>query len=103
MVVLSSCAANLSTQAQLKSDSIIVMDSYGAAYEDVKTTLNNHLSTPSQREIALKKRAILIKIWVILEPYVDIVNNGGVIDAKNIQAINKLLNELTMLATTAIH
>ena len=93
--------ANLTPQAQVKSESLVVMETYGAAYEDVKATLNNPASTPAQREMALKKRAILVQVWAILDPYVDIVNQGGAINANDLAAINKLLDQFATLTTTA--
>jgi len=102
MFVLSACAANLSTQAQLKQQSTVIMDTYHAAYIDVKTTLGNPASTPAQREMALKKRAILVQIWNILGPYEAILDKGGVINDADIQEINGLIDQLAALATTAV-
>ena len=100
LVMVSACAANLSTQAQVKSQSIVIMDTYHAAYVDVKTTLESKSSTVAQREMAVKKRAILVQIWNILGPYEDIINQGGAINAGDITAINSLIDQLAAFATT---
>lgn len=99
---MAGCAANLSTQGQLKQQSNVIMDTYHSAYVDVKTTLENPSSTPVQREMALKKRAILVQIWAVLGPYESILEHGGAINDADIQKINGLFDQLAALATTAV-
>ena len=97
-VMLSACAGQ-SVLTQAQSQSTVILDTYHAAYVDVRDTLNNPTSTPDQRAFALKKRAVLVKIWDILKPYEDIINQGGAINVEDISAINKLIDELKNLAT----
>ena len=62
MLMLISCAINQPIATQVKSQSMVMLDTYHAAFVDVRDTLNNPVSTPAQRSLALQKRAILVKI-----------------------------------------
>ena len=98
-VMVSACATNQTPLVQAKSASTIIMDTYHAAYVDVRDTLNNPASTQSQRSLALQKRAVLVQIWAILKPYEDTIHNGGTINDMDMTAINNLLDQLASLAT----
>ena len=99
MVMVSACATSQSPLVQAKSASTVIMDTYHAAYVDVRDTLNNPASTPSQRSIALQKRAILVQIWAVLKPYEDTIYKGGAITDMDMTAVNNLLDQLAAFAT----
>jgi hypothetical protein len=100
-VVASGCVttANSPPITQIESSSTVIMDTYLANFNDVKSVLENPNSTPTQRSVALQKRAILIQIWDILGPVQKTIDTGGTPSDADIQAINGLINQLTRVAT----
>ena len=102
-VMMSACGTAPSITTQAKSQSTVMLDTYHAAYVDVRDTLNSPLSTPEQRSLALQKRAILVKIWNVLGPYEKLINDGGSPGVEDTQTINALINQLASLATSTIN
>ena len=103
ILMFAACATNQPIATQVKSQSTVMLETYHAAFVDVRDTLNSPLSTPAQRSLALQKRAILVKIWNILGPYEDLINKGGSPGADDTQTINILIDQLTSLATSTIN
>jgi hypothetical protein len=102
-LMFASCAANQTIATQAKSQSTAMLDTYHAAFIDVRDTLNNPLSTPAQRSLALQKRAILVKIWDVLGPYEKLINDGGSPGVDDTQTINALIDQLAKLATSTVN
>jgi hypothetical protein len=100
---ISSCATlNINKPLTQKQQATIWMDTYHSVYTDSMTVMKNPNATPSQKEIALKQRDILIKVWPLLKSYttlVDPTNPDGAIQGGNEDAIIDLMNQLTALAT----
>jgi len=86
-----------------KQDATILMEQYNAQYDDVYNIMTNPASTPSQRNIALQKKEVLIKVWPMLITYSNIVNSGGTPSDQDTAAIVGMINQLTAMSTGAVH
>lgn len=99
-IIMMSCAgANTNTNLTPKQDVTIMMETYNAQYDDVYSVMTNPASTPAQKDIARQKKAILSKIWPLLNAYSVLISKGGVPTEQDTLAITTLINQLTSLST----
>lgn len=80
-----------------KQQATVWMQVYSSTYDSTMATMMNPASTPAQKEMAQKKRAILTKAWPILKIYISVVEIGGVPAAKDTAALTDLFNQLVVL------
>lgn len=100
LLVIAACT-NGKTLTQ-KQQATIWMETYNATYDDVYRVMTNPASTAVQKEIALKKRAILVQVWNPLKLYVSIVETGGTPTPAQTEAITKLIDQLAALAAGGV-
>lgn len=94
LFIASACITTQSNLIKAKAAGNVMMDTYHAAYVDVKTILSNPNSTIAQQDLARKERVILVKVKPLLDIYMDTVNIGGVPTVESTYEINTLLNQL---------
>jgi hypothetical protein len=100
-MVLMACPKNGTTTQPLtaKQQATIWMDVYNATYDDTMAVMKNPASTPAQKDMAQKKKAILTQVWPLLKVYISVVDNGGTPSVESVAAITGYMNQLTALAT----
>ena len=82
-----------------KQQATMWLDIYNAEYADTMAIMSSPTSTPAQREIGAKKKAILARIRIPLKVYVGIVDKDGTPDDKLMLELIGLINELATVAT----
>jgi len=92
VLLLVSCAA---AKLETKQQATIWLNVYNAEYDDTMAIMTNPASTPAQREIGAKKKAVLAKIWPLLRAYVAVVDTNGTPDDQTVQRLTELINELS--------
>ena len=70
---------------------------YVAQYKDTESMLT--IGSPAQKAMGMKKKEILIKVQPLLKLANDVVANGGVPTAQNMDNLNILINQLTATIT----
>jgi uncharacterized membrane protein len=98
LVILSACATTGTVPMTAKQQATVWMDTYNAIYDDTISVMKNPLSTSAQKDLAQKKKSILIQVWPLLKVYVSVVEGGGVPLASDTATITDLINQLTQLA-----
>jgi hypothetical protein len=99
---IGACASLTGTGTQTmtpKRQATIWLNIYNAQYDDTMSVMTNPNSTAAQKELGLKKKAILTKVWPLLKVYVAVVEGGGIPGDSDTAAITDLINQLTTLAT----
>jgi hypothetical protein len=100
LFVITACATTTGTQTMTpKRQATIWLGVYNAQYDDTMSIMTNPNSTPAQKEMGKKKKAILTKVWPLLKTYVAIIDGGGTPSNSETVAITDLINQLTTLAT----
>ena len=95
-LVVSSCAT---TGPQTPDgEPIIWINVYAAQYDDAMTVMKNPQSTQAQKDVAQKKKAILIKAWPLLKVFAATVDSGAVPSANDTAQITDLINQLVVSA-----
>lgn len=93
------CATTSTQVSSPKQTALYFLDQYNSAYDDTLTMANNPSITASQKELVIKKKAILKQMWPLLKTYTSVVNGGGIPSPKDEATIYGLINQLTNLAT----
>jgi len=95
-----SCAAITGTKELTpKQQATVWMSTYNSVYDSAMATMTNPNSTQVQKDLALKKKAILTQIYNPLKLYVAIVEGGGVPATEDAKVINDLIDQLSALVT----
>jgi len=81
-----------------KQQATVWVQVYNSTYDSTMATMTNPLSTPAQKDMAQKKKAILAKAWPILKIYVSVVEIGGIPTAQDTAALTDLFDQLVVLA-----
>ena len=93
------CAGWQVQQLTTKQQAAIWFNVYSSAYDDTMTMANNPMITPAQKELVVKKKAVLTQVWPLLKVYSAIVDSGGTPDAATTNQIINLINQLVGGAT----
>jgi hypothetical protein len=97
LMFVAGCATTGTTTLTPKQQATIFMEVYNASYDNAMTVMKNPASTPEQKEMALKKKDILTKVWPLLKVYVSTVEGGGTPSATDTATIISLIDQLTAL------
>ena len=98
MFFMVSCAGMQVGTTTPKQQAAIWLGIYNAQYDDTFSIMTSPLSTPAQKEIGLKKKAILTQVWPLLKIYVAVIDGGGTPSNNDTIMITELINQLTALA-----
>ena len=99
LLLFVSCAAITGNKPlNPKQQCTVWMILYNSEYDSAMATMTNPASTQAQKDLALKKKAILAKVWNPMKLYVAVVEAGGIPSAIDAQTITDLMNELLELA-----
>lgn len=82
-----------------KQRATVMLNIYNAEYEDTMAVMSSPTSTPAQKAVGAKKKAILTQIWPLLKIYVAVVDGGGTPEPDTIKQLTDLINQLTTIAT----
>ena len=104
LVMISACATTGQQTLTAKQQGIIWGSTYISEYDSVKDVLSSSTSTVAQRELALKKKDILIKAWPLIKDFnapADPKNPTGDIVGYSMSTVkvNELIKLLEDLAT----
>lgn len=97
LFVLLNCAGRTTNPLTLKQQATLIMGIYNAENRDTRLVMSNPASTPAQKALGAKKRAILIKAHPLLKAYISIIDAGGVPDVETTEQITDLINQLVAL------
>jgi len=95
MLMAASCPKTLTAKQQ----GAVWFSVYNSTYDDTMSVMKNPASTIVQKEMAQKKKAILIQVWPLLKIYASVVDSGEIPDADITKSITDLMNQLTVLLT----
>ncbi len=98
LFIIAACATM--TGMTPKQQAVAWMSIYNAQYDDTMSIMTNPNSTQAQKEMGLKKKAILTQVWPLLKVYVAVIDGGGTPSASETAALTDLINQLTRLAPT---
>lgn len=99
MAVLVSCATLGQTKPMTaKQQATVWMSVYNSTYDDILSVMKNPASTTAQKDLAQKKKAVLVQAWPLMKIYVAVVESGGVPTLAQTTAITDLINQLAILA-----
>ena len=99
VIGLMACATTpASKPLTAKQQAAVWMTVYNSQYDDTMAMAKNPSSTPAQKEMVAKKKAILTKVWPLIKAYVAITDTGSTPTNAQGVAITDLINELTALA-----
>jgi hypothetical protein len=94
-IFMVSCATGTQTT---KQTALYFLDQYNAAYDSTLSMATNPAATPAQKDMVVKKKAILKQMWPALKTYTSIVNSGGTPSASDSKAIQDFVDQLATLA-----
>lgn len=101
--LLSACAMFQTAESlTAKQQAAVWMTIYNQTYDDTLAMAKNPNSTPAQKEMVAKKKAILMKVWPLLKSYIAITDSGGTPTNSQGAAITDLINQLTQVAGGAL-
>ena len=95
MLMAASCPKTLTAKQQ----GAVWFSVYNSTYDDTMSVMKNPASTVVQKEMAQKKKAILVQVWPLLKIYASVVESGGTPDVDITKSITDLMNQLTVLLT----
>ena len=95
MLMAASCPKTLTAKQQ----GAVWFSVYNSTYDDTMSVMKNPASTIVQKEMAQKKKAILVQVWPLLKIYASVVDSGGTPDVNITKSITDLMNQLTVLLT----
>jgi len=93
-----SCASTGLNTMTPKQQATVWIGIYNSQYDDTYAIMTNPLSTSVQKEIGMKKKAILTQVWPLLKTYIMITDSGGVPSNTDTMLIIDLINQLTTIA-----
>lgn len=95
IVILAACATIGQKPMTPQRQAIVWMSVYNAEYDDVFNIMVSPTSTPAQKDMARKKKAILVKVWPLIRAYVTVIDKGATPTPADTAAIIDLINKLT--------
>lgn len=94
--------AQITKPLTAKQQAAVWMQIYNQTYDDTMRTAKDPKATSTQKEMVVKKKAILAKLWPLLRTYVAVTDAGGTPAVEQGAAISDLITELTSLAGGAL-
>jgi len=80
-----------------KQQATMWLNIYSQQYDDTMAMAKNPNSTPAQKEMVSKKKAVLSKIHPLLRAYVATVDSGGIPTPEATATLTGLVNNLVAL------
>lgn len=97
--VLVACATTPAPQSMTpKQQATVFLQTYNAVYDDTMSMATNPNATQAQKDMVVKKKAILTQVWPLLKAYTSIVDGGGTPTPESTAQLTNLINQLTTLA-----
>ena len=99
LLALLACTANMTMKPwseQTPKDRLTwMLGIYNAQDRDYRAMTAMPNLTPAQKQVLQNKKAIMVKVYPLIDTYRTVVNQGGIPDQATEQSILNLLNQLT--------